>query len=107
MVDRTNWKSLNLDVATMEQLSLMAKGLNMKKASLIRLLLTEMFDLFLLYKPFDVNIHFETSIFPLSQLTVTFSGKRNLIVGRTTEKRLNEALLRVEGQTVKESEKHD
>lgn len=98
METKNKWKTLHTDSETMQMLSLMAKGLNMKKASLIRLILTEMFDLFLLYKPFDVNIHFESSIFPLSQLVVTFSGKRNLIVGRTTEKRLNEVLLGVEGE---------
>jgi len=98
MVDRKKWKSLNLDDSTMQMLSAMCKGLNISKAGLTRLLLRELFDLFLLYKPFDCNIHFESSIYPMSQMVITFSGKRNLTVGKTSEEAITETLLEIKGE---------
>lgn len=95
MTNRNKWKSLNLDVETMQMLSVMAKGLNMRKAGLIRLVLREMFELFSIYRPTDANINFESSIYPLSQLVITFSGKRNLTIGRASETAITEKLLEV------------
>jgi hypothetical protein len=99
MVEEKKWKTLNLDSETMQKLTLMSKALNISKAGLNRLVLAELFELFTLYRPFDVNIHFENSVYPMSQLVITFSGKRNLIVGKSSEKRLNETLLKIAGET--------
>jgi len=92
------WKAIRCDEETHSMLSLMAKACNAKKSSFLRELVTEIFNTFIVYKPVGVQIFYEASLYPEVYVKLTFTGKRALIVGKTSEEAITETLLKIEGE---------
>jgi len=96
---KTQNKSIKITQESYEMLKLMAKATNSKMNAFLSEMVKEIFNVFCVYKPHGVQIFYEGSIYPEVYLKLTFTGKRALTVGKTTEEALEQELLRVESET--------
>ena len=95
---KQEFKSIKITQEAFSMLSIMSKATNSFKSGFLSELVKEVFNTFTVFVPCGVNIYYESSIYPETCLKILFSGRRVLSVGKSSDRVINETLLKVKGE---------